>query len=204
VLYKTCSHFFCCLNWRSWITLCRFGGGSRPDISVMSSAGIPQEVSAFIQSSILRTFFFFFSHFFSIGFYFLLVVSHLSNSISIMLLNDLYSLNSPYIPAKSTLCALKISNNPSTPRTSNHLFYLKTTNTLLKIFLILLPPPTFEGRAPSEIIKRRVRVWSRIRYMSFIGAIAFFTVFTSSLISLAIFYQVDSISSFSSTFSKHV
>jgi hypothetical protein len=62
------------------------------------------------------------------------------------------------MPSRSFLCYSKISKNPSIPSVSHHPFFFKILKHLLKMFLTFPPPPTFEGRAPSEIVKRIVLV----------------------------------------------
>jgi len=72
--------------------------------------------------------------------------------------------------------------------------------TLLRIFLTFPPPPTLDGKAPSEMVIRTVLVWSRIMYSSLIGWTAVFTSSTGLPILSAMSYQVLSTSSISSTF----
>ena len=86
----------------------------------------------------------------------------------------------------------------------SHPCFLIILNTLRKIFLTLAPPPTLLGKLPSLIIIKTVLIWSKIIYISLIGAIASLTLSTGTLIFSEINSHVLSISSTSSIFNKQL
>lgn len=123
------------------------------------------------------------------------VCLYLSNSILIMFPKLQYSLNSPKIPTKSSLWCSMSSRNPSIPPNfPHHPLFSMIAKTLQRIFLMLLPPPVFDGRHPSQTVIITVLVWSRRIYMSLTGAIYSLTSATVLFTSPAIVCQVLSMS----------
>mmetsp|Transcript_95330 Transcript_95330/g.205687 ORF Transcript_95330/g.205687 Transcript_95330/m.205687 type:complete len:214 (+) Transcript_95330:478-1119(+) len=174
------------------------------EICAILSAGIPCVCMQMIQSSIVNLLLRFLSSFFSWSSPDV-CSEYLFHSFSMISLKLLYSLNSPYILAKSCLCDSNISKNPSIPPIVSHqltspfLLLMSFSKHLLRILRILYPPPLELGKAPSVINIMALRVWSKMMYMSLMGEMFCLTVFTSMSTTLAMSAHVFSRSGHSST-----
>ena len=122
-----------------------------------ASTDIPWVVTAIIQSSNVN-YLFFFIIFSTLDFYESSFLSHLSYSNLIISSKDLYSGKAPYNYSRSRRCILNNSKNPSIFNLSHHPFFFNIANTLLRIFLTLDPPPTFDGNDPSYTTIKTVLV----------------------------------------------